>query len=325
MDRRTFIETLTCGAAAALLPSFTLARRPLRFGVVTDCHFARKTATGNRYYEDSIKKMHDAVEEFNRAGLDFVIELGDLKDMREVNDNDNDNGNDNDNESRESLALGGRWGASPLSAPELALGFLDDIEREFRRFHGPCYHVLGNHDMDCITKEEFLSHTHNHGKSRGQAFYAFKKKGVKFIVLDANFNEDRTPYSRGNYQWWKAFVPQEQIDWLDRELGADEMPAVVFCHQMLDGFSDAPRNVCVGNGQEVVDVLEKHGNVLAVMQGHHHAGHHSQRAGIHYITFKAMIEGEYPVHNSYAIVEIDSRGNITIEGFGHQDSVGWRT
>ena len=293
MDRRTFIETLTCGAATVLLPSFSVPRRGLRFGVVTDSHYAAKDVDGNRYYRQSIEKMRVAVDAFNRHGVDFVIELGDLKDM----------------------------GSHEQSAEEQeseALHFLDDIEHELQRFHGPCYHVLGNHDMDCITKEEFLSHTCNHGKSRGQAFYAFKKKGVKFIVLDANFNEDRTPYSRGNFEWWKACIPQEQIDWLDSELSVDNIPAVVFCHQMLDSFSDAPRNVCIGNADEVVSVLERHRNVLAVMQGHHHEGHRSERAGIHYYTFKAMIEGSYPEHNSYAIVNIDRQGNITIEGFADE-------
>ena len=30
---------------------------------------------------------------------------------------------------------------------------------------------------------------------------------------------------------------------------------------------------------------------------------------------KAVIESDYPTHNSYAIVEIDRQGNISIRGF----------
>ncbi len=59
---------------------------------------------------------------------------------------------------------------------------------------------------------------------------------------------------------------------------------------------------------------------VAALQGHHHSGHYSFRNGIHYWTMKAMIESEYPMHNSYAIVEIDGRGSITIEGFADCES-----
>ena len=97
------------------------------------------------------------------------------------------------------------------------------------------------------------------------------------------------------------------------------------CELVGDGYSfKAPSYYLAvlksigGNADEVVSVLERHRNVLAVMQGHHHEGHRSERAGIHYYTFKAMIEGSYPEHNSYAIVNIDRQGNITIEGFADE-------
>lgn len=289
MDRRTFITTLSGGAAALLLPSCALKRSPLRFGIVTDCHYARKDMNINRFYRDSILKLRKAVETFNRSDLDFVIELGDFKDM----------GNGGEAE---------------------ALAFLDEIEGELRKFNGPCYHVLGNHDMDCISKEQFLAHTCNHGAAKGKAYYSFRKKGIRFIVLDGNFNEDRSPYSKGNFEWWKAYIPQEQIDWLDGTLSESREPVIVICHQMLDKFSDISPKLCIGNAEEVVDVLERHGNVVALLQGHHHSGHYSYRNGIHYWTMKAMIESEYPLHNSYAIVEIDGRGSITIEGFADCES-----
>ena len=43
MDRRTFIQCLAGGALwAGCLPLQSLSRRPLRFGVVTDLHYAEK-------------------------------------------------------------------------------------------------------------------------------------------------------------------------------------------------------------------------------------------------------------------------------------------
>ena len=267
------------------LPAVAAQHRPLRFGLMTDMHYADRERSGTRYYRDSMAKIEEAVEEFRRAKVDFLIELGDMKDT------------------------------TARSEPVPTLRFLDDIEREFSAFRGPRYHVLGNHDMDCLTKEEFLAHTRNAGRARGKAFYSFSEGGVRCIVLDANFNEDRTPYARGNFDWRKAYIPASQIEWLDKELTrhADE-PTLVFLHQMLDSFSDISKDLCVGNAEAVVEVLERHRQVLAVFQGHHHPGHYSHRRGIHYLTFQGMIEQAAPA-SAYAIVEVEADGTIRVEGF----------
>ena len=190
MERRDFLKQLGAGILLVhALPMVASCRRkPLRFGVVTDAHYAEREPNINRFYRDSLTKMREAVERFNSEALDFVIELGDLKDM------------------------------GPDQNPKEALRFLDDIERQLQAFRGPVYHVLGNHDMDCLSKEEFLSHTRNPGDANGKAYYAFSVRGVRCIVLDANFNEDRTPYDRGNFQWTSAWLPDEELDWLEREL-----------------------------------------------------------------------------------------------------------
>ena len=174
--------------------------------------------------------------------------------------------------------------------------------------------------MDCITKEEFLKHTRNPGKARGRSYYSFRARGIQFIVLDANFNEDRSPYGRGNFDWRKAYFPDEEIEWLGRELRHGRCPAIVCCHQLLDSFSGVRPEVCVSNAEEAVRLLEESGRVLAVLQGHHHSGNYSQRRGIHYWTMKGMIENQYPEHNSYAIVTVEPGGDITIEGFADCES-----
>jgi len=51
-------------------------------------------------------------------------------------------------------------------------------------------------------------------------------------------------------------------------------------------------------------VLEDSGKVVAVFQGHHHAGSYNLINGIHYYTLAAMCEGPYPENNAYAIVEV---------------------
>lgn len=288
MRRSEFIQYVVGGIvmlSVGRVPAVAAPRRHVRFGLMTDIHYADRERSGTRYYRDSMAKMEEAVEAFRHAKVDFLIELGDMKDT------------------------------TAKSEPVPTLRFLDDAERALSRFSGPIYHVLGNHDMDCLTKEEFLAHTRNAGRARGKAHYSFSAHGVRCIVLDANFNADFSPYARGNFDWRKAYIPASQIEWLDTELThhADE-PTLVFLHQMLDSFSDISKDLCVGNAEAVVEVLERHKQVLAVFQGHHHAGHYSHRRGIHYLTVQGMIEQAVPA-SAYAIVEVEADGTIRVEGF----------
>lgn len=296
MRRSEFIKIISGGvlllatgkSANATTKSVTRrGRRGLRFGVVTDIHYSDRPISGTRFYRESCIKIREAIEHFNRSDLDFIIELGDMKDM-----------------------------LRPDKDPARTLRDLDVIEGYFRKFDGATYHALGNHDMDCISKSEFLSHTHNTGRAKGQAYYSFAARGVRCIVLDANYNPDGTHYCRGNFSWKHTLVPDEQLRWLDKELARySNQPTLIFLHQLLDNFSGLSKSVYVGNADAVREVLERHPQVMAVFQGHHHAGHYSNRAGIHYVTLQAMIEKAAAKHNSYAVIEMMPDGTIKIEGF----------
>ena len=102
----------------------------MRFGLLTDSHYADREPVGTRFYRDSIPKMQEAIEELNSQNLDFIIHLGDFKDQ--------------DTEAN----------------PEDTLRYLKTIENEFQGFMGATYHALGNHEVDSIRKEVFLHHTY---------------------------------------------------------------------------------------------------------------------------------------------------------------------
>jgi 3',5'-cyclic AMP phosphodiesterase CpdA len=281
MNRRQFLQ-VSQGIAGMMIMGGCVANRGLsasktvRFGLVTDLHFSRNSSR----YGQSVAKLHDAIQVFNEQKPDFIIELGDFKDLGENK--------------------------------EQTLAFLDEIEAEFQAFNGDVYHVLGNHDEDSISKQDFLQHTVNAGAAKGKNFYSFTVEVLKFIVLDANYNEDMTDYDRGNFDWTKAFIPQQQLDWLAQELDTRQ-PVVIFLHQLLD-LTQRQHGVCVGNAEEVIAALEKSGNVLAVFQGHHHRGSYQFSGGIHYYTMKAMGEGSLP-NNSFAMVEITDNLDIFIDGY----------
>jgi alkaline phosphatase len=262
-------------------------RYRVRFGIAADSHYAEVPARGSRYYRESAAKLAEYVELMNSRKADFLVHLGDFKDQDQPPSEKN------------------------------ALQYLDTIESIFRRFQGPRYHVLGNHDMDCLSKEQFLTRVENTGVAQERSWYSFDSRGLHFVVLDANYLSSGADYCRGNFDWTDANVPPEQLAWLARDLDSASRPAIVFIHQQLDGQDGHT----VRNAAEVRQCLQDSKRVLAVFQGHHHEGDYRCIEGIHYYTLKAMVEGSGEENNAYALVEVRPDGSMTITGYRRAESV----
>lgn len=294
ITRRAFLKssvTALAGLTALPLsccPQHGLRARPgtARFGIVTDCHYADAEAVGTRFYRESLDKLSECVALMNAQKVDFLVELGDFKDQDRT----------------------------PVEQKTLC--YLEAVERVFRGFAGPRYHVLGNHDMDSISKRQFLSRVKSTNVGPGRSYYSFDVNGLRFVVLDANYRTDGAGYDHGNFDWTDANIPSDELAWLERRLDEAPGPVIVFIHQLLDGVG----SVYVRNAGDVRQVLQSCGKVLAVFQGHHHPGSYSNIAGIHYYTLKALVEGTGLANNSYAIAEVHPDGNITITGYRKAES-----
>ena len=174
----------------------------------------------------------------NAERVDFLIELGDFKDQDKP----------------------------PVE--KKTLSYLQTAEKVFKRFNGPTYHVLGNHDMDSISKVQFLRRIDNTKVDSNSSYYSFDSDSLHYIVLDANYRADGTDYDHGNFDWTDANIPSKELDWLKRDLASTSGAVIVFIHQLLDGTG----SVYVKNAARVRQILEASGKVLAVFQGHHHSG-----------------------------------------------------
>ena len=291
ITRRVFLKSSASALAALSLSCAHLkksgaVRRTTRFGIVTDCHYADADAAGKRYYRESLDKLSECVELMNAEKVDFLIELGDFKDQ----------------------------GRPPVERETLS--YLEAIERMFGQFDGPRHHVLGNHDMDSISKTQFLSRIENTNIDPCRSYYSFDINRLHCTVLDANYRTDGSDYDHGNFNWTDANIPTTELAWLVQDLAAARNPVIVFTHQLLDGVG----SVYVKNAEQVRRILESSGKVLAVFQGHHHSGSYNNIAGIHYYTLKALIEGTGSENNSYAIAEVAPGGDIAVTGYRRAES-----
>ncbi len=302
MNRREFLKGTAGMSLFAALPGCANLWAPsqaadgvaLRFGMVTDIHYADRESdkvargvSGKRYFRESLIKLDEAVRVFNEREVDFAIELGDFKDF-----------------TRKKKAK--------------TLDYLKDVEGVFAKFDGPRYHVCGNHDFDGMTPAVFFAHTPNDGEVMDKGYYSFEKNGITCIVLDACYDSKGKHYS-GWSEWHDTNIPADQVAWLERELASAKGHVLVFCHQRLDDRAAAQHNV--KNAAQIRALLEKSGKVKGVFTGHQHNGGIRELNGILYYSLRALVCGTAAEGGSYAEATIYRDGKIAIQGW--RDAVSW--
>ena len=169
----------------------------VRFGLITDLHYADKEPAGSRHYRATIAKLQQAAKQFNETQPDFLVELGDLIDA--------------------------------AADVQTEMTYLTRISKEMAMIQAPQHYVLGNHCVDTLTKKEFLD-----GVGQEKSFYSFDRDGFHFVILDACFRSDGMPYQRKNFQWTDPNIAPHELKWLKADLAATTKKTIVFVHQRLD-------------------------------------------------------------------------------------------
>jgi hypothetical protein len=264
----------------------------LKIGLVADPQYANKETAGKRYYRESLNKLAEAIDTFNYNQVDFVQNLGDIIDID--------------------------WNSYD-SILSLYKNLNPGIEN---------YHLLGNHDFS-------IDSTHLSGLletlSMPDFYYAYEKKGWRFIVLDATdyayFSNPLHQHdldeidayfekSKGNYNHytWNSAIGPEQQNWLKQELESAKslgQKVIIFSHMPVKPLGNAHN---VWNNDEILKIIENSQNVVAFINGHNHAGDYVYSNGIHYITLFGMVDT--PI-NSYGILEI-FEDHLVLKGYGNQ-------
>lgn len=248
IGRRAFFRKGSLFLTTSIITNRIFAASPrasaVRFGLMTDLHYADKPSAGTRHYRETLGKLEEAKSHFQSNSIEFVVELGDLIDAAE--------------------------------SVETELRYLSTIDREFREICDDRHYVLGNHCVDTLRKDEFLEQV-----GQAKSYYSFSQGGIHFVVLDACFRSDGVPYSRKNFQWTDANIPAEEREWLRTDLSNSRQPTIVFVHQRLDvndshGVRDNAevRRILESSGQ-VLAVFQGHShkNAYNEIGGIHYCTH----------------------------------------------------
>jgi hypothetical protein len=261
----------------------------VHFGLITDVHAndANSPAEG-KVMVNYAERLEEFGELMNAWQADFVVDLGDF--------------------------VNGNFVMGALGDPARIPGILEQANAALRTYTGPIYHVIGNHDVYDLTKDQIESIL---GMDR--TYYSFDRGAYHFVVLDAQFETSGDPL--GN-TFWRVLgtIPPEELDWLRTDLSSTTSPTLVFVHQPIDSDLDTiAGGPPISNHLEVQSILTSVGNVIAVFQGHEHVFRHQVLDGIDYVTFTAFVDETVPTPLTYAKITLDpSAQTIEIDGEGLQ-------
>lgn len=286
MKRRRFVQAGSLVFGAGVMGGKAMADEAkelplLTLGLLTDVHYADKAPRGSRHYRESLAKGTEAAAFFKEKKPAAMICLGDVIDEAKT--------------------------------VEEEIRYLETITGVLDQSGVPRHHVLGNHCVATLTKEEFFQHG---GMKVKKGYYSMDPGGVHVVILDSCFNKEMAPYGRNNFKWSDPNIPPAELEWLKKDLDEAKLPVVVFSHQRLDLGPES--NYAVNQSPEVRRILEASGKVKAVFQGHSHKNELQTVGGIPYCTLKAMVEGSGEENSGYSLLEIYADGSLKLKGYRKQ-------
>ena len=277
-------------------PDKELAHSNFEIGIISDCQYCYCDANGMRYYKRSPERLVEAVDVLNQKDLNYTIHLGDFID-RDFNS-------------------------------------YDTIVPIWNKLVSKKYHVLGNHDFSVADSLKSQVFDQLNIKER---YYSFTQNNWRFIVLDGNdlsfhgalstikkqqtdsiynlYKKDSVEY----LQKWNGALSKRQLDWVRSELetakGNNENVGF-YCHFPALPFDEWHN---LWNREDLIALISMYDCVKLFFNGHNHEGGYEEKYGVHYLTFKAMVNTDVSTSFATALFTKDS---VHINGHGREISRG---
>ncbi|GAC1042004.1 metallophosphoesterase [Rhizobium sp. No.120] len=267
-----------------------------RFGVIADPQYAdlAPNLTLNRYPAKSLDKLREAIEEFNRHDLDFVVTLGDIIDRE--------------------------WKS------------FDAVLPVYETLHHRKHFLLGNHDfavapdhLGTVPARVGMPSAYYDFSLSGYRFIALDGNEVSLFASPEGDPRRQEAKDRmkaledagaPNGQRWNGAIGDTQFDWLAKKLRqakTEGEKVIILNHYPI--FPGNAHNAL--DSDRMLSLLAGHDHVVAYLNGHNHAGNFGLSDGTYFVNFKGMVDTEDT--SAYAIVSV-YEDRLEISGFGRETS-----
>ena len=296
-----------------------------QFGVIADVQYADIDSAANfsgrsfRRYRESLIALGYAVDDWIQSSpnLRFVMDLGDIIDQ--INETKGDS----------MLSLG------------KVLGEFSRIAKLC-----PVYHLVGNHELYNFGETKMKEVIPGVTGANGKLYHSFTVEGMRMVVLNSydehvicdietpseveqtfqmlekvNPNNLRGGRNAGinwsanikkeslRYMPYNGGIRKEQLTWLSNTLddaNKKNEKVIIFTHVPIYPGS-ACETTLIWNYDEVLPIIQRHNNVVAVFTGHDHKGGYvSDDTGIHYVTLPSPLNVTPDVKTAHGFVEVYS-------------------
>lgn len=302
ITRRNILRAATATAIVApfagfAVPSVRAQGAPLfSFGLVADPQYAPvpPNVKANRYYANSLWKLSEAIESFNKENLQFVATLGDIIDRH--------------------------WESFHHVLPV------------YDRLRHKRFFILGNHDYE-VAADYLTSVVRTAGMTKayydfsggGYRFILLDGNDVSVFAPPKDdprrqIAEERLAALKAknaeNAQSWNGSLSDGQFAWLEatvRQAAAAGERVIVMGH-----YPVYPANIHnMWDSERIVDLLSAHDNVVGYFCGHNHAGNYGRVAGKHFVNFRGMVDT--PTTSAYSVLDVHP-DRIEIRGTGREEN-----
>lgn len=266
-------------------------------GIISDCQYCdcdtRFVGGADRYYRKAPERLSKAVAQLNQEDLEFTIHLGDIIDQD--------------------------------------FKSFDSIIPIWNQLKSKSYHVLGNHDFSVA---DSLKNSVPNKMGLTDRYYSFVIQNWKFIILDGNnvslhgaptkekfieaeellaeVTKDSLPYAK----FYNGALGSEQLTWVQSELDNAKAKNLNVC--FFNHYPASPvTKLNFWDKDTFLSLVKNYDNIKLYLNGHDHTGSYDQLEGVHYITFKGMVDTENT--NTFATIKF-MKDSAFVKGYGREES-----
>ncbi|AQQ55472.1 metallophosphoesterase family protein [Planococcus lenghuensis] len=156
---------------------------------------------------------------------------------------------------------------------------LEDIYSYIRRHEKPFVHVLGNHDIYGLARDEVLAIT------KQERFHVMPTESAVLVFIDTAKEQD--------FDDWGGTLDLTQLEWLESVMEqSGNLPLILFAHHPVHGTTTnfEKEKLCIHPDVPIWELLSKKQGLGLYVNGHNHFNSIAERDHWNFLQLAAVLD-----------------------------------